>query len=284
MSKDKVAIVVDGTAYLPEELIQKYNMHVIPLLVNWGGESLRDNVDITADQFYARLQKEKEMPTTSQPSPGDFLEIYKKAAETADSIVCVTISSELSGTYASAIAARDMMDGFPIEVVDSKSTIMGLGFITLAAAEAIAAGADHKEAAAKASALVPRMRLLFVVDTLEFLHRGGRIGGASRFVGTLLSIKPILTLADGKVEPLDKVRTRKKALAKMLSIAENDLRGQTNFRIAVQNAAAPADGQKIANEVKKKFGLSDVIQSDISPVIGTHVGPGSIAVVYYIEP
>ncbi|HIP73144.1 MAG TPA: DegV family protein, partial [Anaerolineae bacterium] len=179
---------------------------------------------------------------------------------------------------------RDMMDGFPIEVVDSKSIIMGLGFITLAAAEAIAAGADHKEAAAKASALVPRMRLLFVVDTLEFLHRGGRIGGASRFVGTLLSIKPILTLADGKVEPLDKVRTRKKALAKMLSIAENDLRGQTNFRIAVQNAAAPADGSKIANEVKKKFGLTDVIQSDISPVIGTHVGPGSIAVVYYIEP
>lgn len=284
MSKDKVAIVVDGTAYLPEELIQKYNMHVIPLLVNWGGESLRDNVDITADQFYARLQTEKEMPTTSQPSPGDFLEIYKKAAETADSIVCVTISSELSGTYASAIAARDMMDGFPIEVVDSKSTVMGLGFMALAAAEAVAAGADHKEAAAKASALVPRMRLLFVVDTLEFLHRGGRIGGASRFVGTLLSVKPILTLADGKVEPLDKVRTRKKALAKMLSIAENDLRGQTNFRIAVQNAAAPADGNKIANEVKKKFGLTDVIQSNISPVIGTHVGPGSIAIVYYIEP
>ena len=284
MSKDKVAIVVDGTAYLPEELIQKYNMHVIPLLVNWGGESLRDNVDITADQFYARLQREKEMPTTSQPSPGDFLEIYKKVAETADSIVCVTISSELSGTYASAIAARDMMDDFPIEVVDSKSTIMGLGFTTLAAAEAIAAGADHKEAAAKARELVPRMRLLFVVDTLEFLHRGGRIGGASRYVGTLLSIKPILTLADGKVEPLDKVRTKKKALAKMLSIAENDLRGQTNFRIAVQNAAAPAEGNRIANEVKKKFGLSDVIQSDISPVIGTHVGPGSIAVVYYIEP
>ncbi len=284
MSKDKVAIVVDGTAYLPEELIQKYNMHVIPLLVNWGGESLQDNVDITADQFYARLQTEKEMPTTSQPSPGDFLEVYKKAAETAESIVCVTISSELSGTYASAIAARDMMDDFPIEVVDSKSTVMGLGFMALAAAEAIAAGADHKEAAAQASALVPRMRLLFVVDTLEFLHRGGRIGGASRYLGTLLSIKPILTLAEGKVEPLDKVRTKKKALAKMLSIAENDLRGQTNFHIAVQNASAPDEGHQVANEVKKKFGLTDVIQSDISPVIGTHVGPGAIAIVYYVEP
>ncbi len=284
MSKDKVAIVVDGTAYLPEDLIQKYNLYVIPLLVNWGGESLQDNVDITADQFYARLQTEKEMPTTSQPSPGDFLEIYNKAAETADSIVCVTISSELSGTYASAIAARDMMDDFPIEVVDSKSTIMGLGFMALAAAEAVAAGADYKETAAKARALVPRMRLLFVVDTLEFLHRGGRIGGASRYMGTILSIKPILTLADGKVTPLDKVRTMKKAVAKMLSIAEKDLRGQTNFRIAVQNASAPAEGNQVAKEVKKKFGLTDVIQSDISPVVGTHVGPGSIAVVYYVVP
>ncbi len=284
MSKDKVALVVDSTAYLPAELAQKYNMHVIPLLVNWGGESLRDNVDITADQFYARLQREREMPTTSQPSPGDFLEVYKKAAETAGSIVCVTISSELSGTYASAIAARDMMDGFPIEVVDSKSTVMGLGFMALAAAEAIAAGADYREAAAAARALVPRMRLLFVVDTLEFLHRGGRIGGASRYVGTLLSIKPILTLEDGKIEPLDKVRTKKKALAKMLTIAEKELRGQTSFRIAVQNAAAPAEGSQIANEVKKKFGLTNVIQSDISPVIGTHVGPGAIAIVYYVEP
>ena len=284
MSKDKVALVVDSTAYLPAELAQKYNMHVIPLLVNWGGESLRDNVDITADQFYARLQREREMPTTSQPSPGDFLEVYKKAAETAGSIVCVTISSELSGTYASAIAARDMMDGFPIEVVDSKSTVMGLGFMALAAAEAIAAGADYREAAAAARALVPRMRLLFVVDTLEFLHRGGRIGGASRYVGTLLSIKPILTLEDGKIDPLDKVRTKKKALAKMLTIAEKELRGQTSFRIAVQNAAAPAEGSQIANEVKKKFGLTNVIQSDISPVIGTHVGPGAIAIVYYVEP
>jgi len=284
MSKDKVALVVDSTAYLPAELAQKYNMHVIPLLVNWGGESLRDNVDITADQFYARLQREREMPTTSQPSPGDFLEVYKKAAETAGSIVCVTISSELSGTYASAIAARDMMGDFPIEVVDSKSTVMGLGFMALAAAEAIAAGADYREAAAAARALVPRMRLLFVVDTLEFLHRGGRIGGASRYVGTLLSIKPILTLEDGKIEPLDKVRTKKKALAKMLTIAEKELRGQTSFRIAVQNAAAPAEGSQIANEVKKKFGLTNVIQSDISPVIGTHVGPGAIAIVYYVEP
>lgn len=284
MSKDKVAIVVDSTAYLPEALVQKYKMHVIPLLVNWSGESLRDNVDITADQFYARLQTEKEMPTTSQPSPGDFLEVYKKAAETADSIICITISSELSGTYASAIAARDMMDEFPIEVIDSKSTVMGLGFMALAAAEAVAAGADLQAAVAKARALVPKMRLLFVVDTLEFLHRGGRIGGASRYMGTLLSIKPILTLEDGKIEPLEKVRTKKKALAKMLSIAENDLRGQTNFRIAVQNAAAAAEGDRVAAEVKKKFGLTEVIQSDISPVIGTHVGPGAIAIVYYIEP
>lgn len=284
MEKQKVAIVVDSTAYLPQNLIEKHNMHVIPLNLLWAGESLRDNVDITADDFYARLKTAKEMPTTSQPSPGDFHELFEKVAETAESIVCLTISQPLSGTYASAIAARNMMDGFPIEVVDSRSTVMGLGFQALAAAEAAEAGATHTEAAAKARALIPAIHLNFVVDTLEFLHRGGRIGGASRYIGSLLSIKPILTLENGKIEPLDKVRTKKKAIARLLDMVEADLKGKSNFRIAVQNAATPAEGNQIAEEIKKRFGIEDVIQSDISPVIGTHTGPGAVAAVYYVEP
>ena len=284
MEKQKVAIVVDSTAYLPPNLIEKHNMHVIPLNLLWSGESLRDNVDITADDFYARLQTAKEMPTTSQPSPGDFHVLFEEIAKTAESIVCLTISQPLSGTYASAIAARNMMDGFPIEVVDSRSAVMGLGFQALAAAEAAEAGANHKEAAEKARALIPAMRLNFVVDTLEFLHRGGRIGGASRYIGSLLSIKPILTLENGKIEPLDKVRTKKKAIAKLLDMVEADLQGKSNFRIAVQNAATPDEGNQIAEEIKKRFGIEEVIQSDISPVIGAHTGPGAVAAVYYVEP
>jgi DegV family protein with EDD domain len=284
MTKQNVAIIVDSTAYLPQNIIEKHNMHVIPLNLLWGGQSYRDNVDITADDFYKKLQTAKEMPTTSQPSPGDFHELFEKVAATAESIVCLTISQPLSGTYASAVAARNMMDGFPIEIVDSRSAVMGLGFQAIAAAEATEAGATYKEAAAAARALIPAMRVNFVVDTLEFLHRGGRIGGASRYIGTMLSIKPILTLENGKIEPLDKVRTKKKAIAKLLDMTEADLQGKSNFRIAVQNAATPEEGHQIAEEVKKRFGLENVIQSDISPVIGAHTGPGAVATIYYVQP
>lgn len=284
MTKQQVAIIVDSTAYLPQNIIEKHNMHIIPLNLLWSGQSYRDNVDITADDFYKKLQTAKEMPTTSQPSPGDFHELFEKVAETAESIVCLTISQPLSGTYASAVAARNMMDGFPIEIVDSRSAVMGLGFQAMAAAEAAEAGATYKEAAEAARVLIPAMRVNFVVDTLEFLHRGGRIGGASRYIGTMLSIKPILTLENGKIEPLDKVRTKKKAIAKLLDMTEADLKGKTNFRIAVQNAATPEEGNQIAEEVKKRFGLENVIQSDISPVIGAHTGPGAVATIYYVQP
>ncbi len=284
MTKQQVAIIVDSTAYLPQNIIEKHNMHIIPLNLLWSGQSYRDNVDITADDFYKKLQTAKEMPTTSQPSPGDFHELFEKVAETAESIVCLTISQPLSGTYASAVAARNMMDGFPIEIVDSRSAVMGLGFQAMVAAEAADAGATYKEAAEAARAIIPAVRVNFVVDTLEFLHRGGRIGGASRYIGTMLSIKPILTLENGKIEPLDKVRTKKKAIAKLLDMTEADLKGKTNFRIAVQNAATPEEGNQIAEEVKKRFGLENVIQSDISPVIGAHTGPGAVATIYYVQP
>ena len=143
MAKAKVAIVVDSTAYLPQEVVDQYNLHVVPLLVNWEGQSLRDNVDIKPNDFYARLKTAKTMPTTSQPSPGDFKVAFEKAAETAEAIVCLTISQPLSGTYASAIAARPMVEGIPIEVVDSRSTTMGLGFMALAAARAAARDAGE---------------------------------------------------------------------------------------------------------------------------------------------
>ncbi len=283
MDKAKVAIVVDSTAYLPQETIEQYNMHVIPLIVNWEGKSLKDNVDITADQFYQRLKTAKEMPTTSQPSPGDFKEVFDKAAEQAESIVCLTISQPLSGTYASAIAARQTIEGVPIEVIDSRSTTMGLGFMALAVAKAVAGGADYKEAAEAARALIPRMRVVFVVDTLEFLHRGGRIGGASRYIGSMLSIKPILHLDDGKIEPLSKVRTKKKAVAHMLKIMSDETSGKKTHA-AVIHAAAAAEADQIFARVQGQIAPEELFLTEISPVIGTHTGPGAVAVVYYTEP
>ncbi|MCP4362925.1 MAG: DegV family protein [Chloroflexi bacterium] len=283
MAKAKVAIVVDSTAYLPQDIIDQYNMYVIPLLVNWEGESLKDNVDITPDVFYKRLTTAKEMPTTSQPSPGDFKVIFEKAAENADAVLCLTISQALSGTYASAIAARQMVEGVPIEVIDSQFTIMGLGFMALAAAKAVADGADYQEAAAIVKTLIPRMRVVFVVDTLEFLHRGGRIGGASRYLGTLLSIKPILHFEEGKIEALTKVRTKKKAVAHMLQLMSKETAGRKTHA-AVLHAAAPAEGNQLYARVQGQIAPEELYLSEISPVIGTHTGPGAVAVVYYTEP
>jgi DegV family protein with EDD domain len=284
MSNGRVAIVVDSTAYLPLDLVEKHHIQVIPQILNWEGESLLDDVDIKPDAFYARLQTANEMPTTSQPSAGEFHEFFKKVAEDTDAILAILISEPLSGTQASARAAADMMAGYPIEIVDSRSSAMGLGFMVLAAARAIENGADYKEAAEVARALVPQMRVLFVVDTLEFLHRGGRIGGATRLLGSMLSIKPILHLENGRIEPLGRVRTKKKAINHMLQVAVEELNGKENVKAAVIHAAAPQEAQSIFDQAKAHLNPSELILAELSPVIGAHVGPGAVGLVYYAEP
>jgi DegV family protein with EDD domain len=283
MSKAKVALVVDSTAYIPQALVEQYNIHVIPLLVNWSGESLRDNVDITPDDFYERLETAKEMPSTSQPSAGEFYDLYSKVAEEADSIVSIHISSELSGTVASAHAAAGLMEDFPIEIVDSKSTSMGLGFMALAAARAIENGANAKEVADAARALLPEVRVVFVVDTLEFLHRGGRIGGASRLFGSMLSIKPLLELQEGKIEALEKVRTKRKAVQRLLDIAVDACVGKSIVHAAVANASTPQEAQSVADELQKRLHPAELYIVDMSPVIGTHTGPGALGIAWYAE-
>jgi DegV family protein with EDD domain len=281
MSKAKVAVVVDSTSYIPPALVEQYNIHVIPQILNWEGSSLRDDIDIKPDAFYERLSNAKEMPTTSQPSAGEFHEFFSKVAETADSIVAVLISKSLSGTQASAQAASDMMEDYPIEIVDSESAAMGLGYMALAAARAIENGADYKEAAEAARALVKKMRVLFVVDTLEFLHRGGRIGGAQRFIGSMLSIKPILHLVDGKIEPLASVRTKKKALAHLMDVAQTEMAGKSGIKAAVIHAAAEDDGKKLYQELKQALQPEEIHLVELSPVVGAHVGPKALGVVFF---
>ncbi len=281
MSKAKVAVVVDSTAYIPPALVAQYNIHVIPQILNWEGSSLRDDVDIKPNAFYARLANAKDLPTTSQPSAGEFHEFFSKVAETAESIVAVLISKSLSGTQASAQAAAGMMGEYPIEIVDSESSAMGLGYMALAAARAIENGADYKAAADAARAMVKDMRVLFVVDTLEFLHRGGRIGGAQRLIGSMLSIKPILHLKDGKIEPLASVRTKKKALAHLLNVAKEEMAGKQGIKAAVIHAAAAADAQKLHDQLTGILNPEEMHIVELSPVVGAHVGPKALGVVYY---
>ncbi len=284
MSKESVAIVVDSTADINPELVKKYNIHVIPQILNWEGESLKDKIDITADAFYKRLAQTKATPTTSQPSAGEFYEFFSKVAETADSIVAVLLSDQLSGTLASARAAVDMMGDYPIELVDSRFISMGLGFMAIKAAQAAQSGASMAEVAAAAGALIPHMNLVFVADTLEYLHRGGRIGGAKRLVGSILSVKPVLHVDNGRVEPFASIRTKKKAVKHMLQNAVEQMKGKENVHVSIMHASSPKEADALYQQVHEKLNPSELMISEMSPIIGTHTGPGTIGMIYYAEP
>lgn len=281
MNKSEVAVVTDSTAYIPPDLVAKHNLRVIPQIVNWEGESLLDDVDIKPQAFYERLKSATEMPTTSQPSIQQFVDFFTEASKDAQSIVGVFVSDELSGTLNSAHGAARELKDLPIEIVDSRSTSMGLGLITLAAAQAAESGLSRVEVAQAAQALVDRVRVLFVVDTLEFLHRGGRIGGAQRLMGSVLSIKPVLHLQDGRIEPLTSVRTKRKAIQRMLEIAEEETLGKGDLHVSVLNAVAEEEAQFITEQVKNRLDPVTTIQAELSPAIGVHVGPGTVGLAYY---
>jgi DegV family protein with EDD domain len=268
---------------LPADLVRQYQIHVIPQNLIWDNRTLKDGVDINTTQFYQRLQQATSMPSTSQPSAGEFHEFFSRIAEDSESIVACLVSEKLSGTLASAYAARQMMGDYPLEIVDSKSASIGLGFIALAAARAIADGKGPAEAAAVARSLVDRMRLIFVVDTLEFLHRGGRIGGAQKLLGSLLSMKPVLQLEDGRIEPLARIRTKGKAVDHMLSVAEAAIGGRTGVHIGVLHAAAPEEAATLAQEATVRFKPDELIVSELASVIGANVGPGTVGMAFYSE-
>lgn len=283
MAKVPVAIMTDSTANLPAELVRQHNIRVIPQILNWEGESLLDGIDIFPDGFYRRLSTSKEIPTTSQASPGQFVEVFSELAETAESIVGIFISENLSGTLSSAYTALQSMGDFPIEIVDSRSASLGLGLLVLAAARAAEEGKSAKEVAEIVRGLVPKVKIMFVVDTLEFLHRGGRIGGAQRLLGSMLSMKPVLHLADGRIEPLARVRTKRKAMQHILNIAQEDLAGKQNVHVATIGAAAPEDQAHLVQQLQQIANPVELVQNELTPVIGTHVGPGTVGIAYYTE-
>jgi DegV family protein with EDD domain len=283
MNSHKIVVVTDSSAYIPEQALGGLSVPVIPVWLIWGDERFRDGVDIDPPTFYRRLQESTAFPTTSQPSAGEFEEFFRQVGVDADAIVGVFITSKLSGTVASAHTARAQLPELDIRIVDSLSVSMGLGFVTLAAARAAAAGKSLDEVITAAEEVRDRMNLLFVVDTLEYLHRGGRIGGAKWLVGTMLSIKPLLHFVDGTIEPLAQVRTKRKATARLLEVVEERLGGRQMAEVSVFDANSPEEGDAIAEQIKERFGVSTVYRTVLSPAIGVHGGPGTIGVVFYAD-
>ena len=266
---------------MPADLVTQYGLHVIPLWVHSGEQSYRDGVDLMPSQFYPLLARAPDLPITSQPSAGEFLDMYRKLARETKVIVSVHISTELSGTVASALAARQMFHQVPVHVVDSRSAAMGLGLIALAAARAAAEGQNGAQVAAVAERLVPWTNVLFVVDTLEYLRKGGRIGGASALAGSVIRIKPILHIHEGRIDALDKVRTLRKALNRLMEIVAERVRGAGPIHAAVVHAAAPAEAEALWDRLARTFDCAELHLAELSPAIGTHVGPGTVGIAFY---
>jgi DegV family protein with EDD domain len=277
----KIAVVTDSTAYIPEDALGDFDIPVIPLWLIWGDERFRDGVDIAPTTFYSRLPESKVFPTTSQPSTGEFIDFFQQAGEGAEAVVGVFISSKLSGTVASALAAKIQLPDLDVRVLDSLSTSMGLGFGVLAAARAAAAGESVDGVVAAAEQMRDEMNVMFAVDTLEYLHRGGRIGGAKRLLGTALNLKPLLHLEEGRIEALASVRTKRKAVARMLDVAEERLGGRRMAEAAVLDVDSPEEGAAVAETMKERFELPVVYQAQVSPAIGTHAGPGTVGICFY---
>jgi DegV family protein with EDD domain len=273
-----VAVVTDTTGYLPAEVLRDNDMHVVSLYVNWDDESVRE-IDITDyEAFYERLRTTDKLPTTSQPSIGDFLDVYRPLLADGRDIVSIHISGGISGTVESARQAKEQLgaDSERVIVVDSESAAGGQGMTALAAAKAALAGADTAEVERRARAARADLKMWFAVDTLEYLRRGGRIGAASAWLGMALKVKPILTL-DQEIRPIERVRTSARALRRLTEYAEERKRDGADAWV-VQHIQAPDEAQQLIDATEQIMGKPPLFTSEVGPVLGAHVGPGLLGV------
>lgn len=279
---NKVAIVTDSTAYLPEECLKQYHISVTPLSVIWGEQVYLDGVDILPSEFYTRLANSKVMPTTSQVTPAVMHGTFQTLLEQGYDVLGIFVSSKISGTFQSAIQACEMLPNASdkIALVDSLWVTMALGWPVLTAARAAQAGESLVECQKVAESACANSGVLFVVETLEFMRRGGRIGGAQAMLGTVLNIKPVLEMRDGRIEPVEKVRTKQKAIQHMLDVVAERLTGKTNIRLAVTHANSEADALALLETAQAQLNPIETLCCPLSPVIGTHVGPGTLALNY----
>lgn len=281
----KVAIVTDSTSYMPEELLKKYNISVAPQVLIWGDQTYRDGVDIKPLEFFTKLKTAKVMPTTSQASPATLQPIFQSLIEQGNDVIAIHVSSKLSGTVQSAIQAKEMLGAASekVTVIDSLSTSMAMSFQVLAVARAVEAGANLKEAVEVASRARDLSGVYLVPETLEFLHRGGRIGGAQRFIGTVLNMKPVLALQNGRVEGIERVRTKGKAHDRMVELVAERIKGKANIRVATLHANAPEDAKAVLAKAIAEFNPVESISTEVSPTVGTHTGPGTVGLAFMTD-
>jgi DegV family protein with EDD domain len=271
--KRSFAVVTDSTADLPDEWRERYDIEVVPLKVLFGEETFRDGVDMNNEEFFARLATSTKLPTTSAPSPGEFAELYTRLAKEHDGCISIHIGRQLSATAESAWVGSQSVEGFPVSVIDSETVTMPMAFLCRVAAEC----ATLAEATAAVEARIPKCRVLALLDTLRYIEMGGRVSRAQAMIGTMLDLKPLLLVVDREIKPVDRVRTRSRAIPRMVDFFDKDLPVE---HVAVVHAQAPEEAERIASDLRLRLPGLEVPVGQIGCVLGTHTGPKALGVVY----
>jgi DegV family protein with EDD domain len=282
IAMSKVAVITDSTAYLPDDLLKKYHISITPLSIIWEDNNYLDGVDIQPDEFYKRLSVAKVMPTTSQVTIASLKQAFENLLDQGYDVLGIFLSSKFSGTVQSALQAREMLPvaQSKIAIVDSLSTTMAMGWPVLRAARAAQAGESLSSCQKIAEEARDHSGVLFVVETLEFLRRGGRIGGAQALLGTVLNIKPVLEMRKGQIQPLEKVRTKTKALERLLELVVERIAGQQPVSLAAVHANAEAEASSLLEAARANLDPVESFCCPLSPVVGSHAGPGTVALTF----
>ena len=272
-SKRPFAVVTDSTADFPDDWRARYGIEVVPLKVLFGSETFRDRVDMTDAQFFERLAASSKLPTTSAPSPGEFAEMYRRLAKDYESCISIHIGAQLSATGEAARVGAQSVEGFRVEVIDSETVTMAMAFLCRVAAES----ATLDEAVANVKERIPNCRVLALLDTLRYLEMGGRLSRAQAVIGTMLDLKPILLVKDREIKPVDRVRTKARAITRMVEFFQSE--GPVE-QVGVVNAQSAEEADQIASRLRAGLDGQQIEMGDIGCVLGTHVGPKAVGIVY----
>lgn len=278
-----IAIVTESASNIPPELAKEFNIHILPMTMVWQNEILRDGIDITPQEFYAKQRMGNFSPTTTAIAPGELLDLFRKLAAESEAIVAILLSAELTSTVEIAQMVHKMEPSLPLHIIDSQTAAMAQGFIVLEAARAAASGAAVEEVIATAEDMIGRVHLIAALETLKYLRRGGRIGGASAFMGSMLQLKPIIGIppGQGKVIPFARPRTWNRAIEEMLE-SMADIVGDQQVHVAIIHGDRDEDADRLAKELTDRFDVCELYKSYLTPVMGAHAGP-VLGVAFYVD-
>ncbi|MBP1947987.1 DegV family protein [Virgibacillus litoralis] len=277
----KVAVMTDSTAYISDPQKDQHNIHVVPLSVMFENTTYRESIDITTKEFYQKVKESESLPKTSQPSIGAIADKFEELAKDYDAVIAIHLSSGISGTYQTVVSGGEMAEGIEVYPFDSELSAMAQGFYVLEAAEMAEAGKEPNEIINRLEEIKQSIRAYFMVDDLSHLQRGGRLNGAQAIVGSLLQVKPVLHFVDKKIVPFEKIRTRKKALNRIIGMLEDDAKQGKNLKVAFIHANDVQTAIDLKNSVDSMYPNIDSSISHFGPVIGTHLGEGAVGVSWY---